>query len=132
MVALDLSSLVALVPDSFPFSYVKPYIPETLYVSSTVIVTRGEEAFSYTVAHGSLTLNNLTKEETEDLFDTLDLLLKLGTADSLNQGIGNAIMGALVGTETDRGVAYALSDIGARDYDFLVEDDEIYFCVDII
>ena len=46
----------------------KKYIPEYLYVSSTVHVEKKEEGFNYELTHKSLTINNLSIEDTIEPF----------------------------------------------------------------
>lgn len=104
-------------------------IPEILYVSSVNKVIKGEEAFTYTLEHVSLELNHLTPEQTEDFFRTIDLFAHVGTAEYLNGQVGKALIGSLVGSETQRGLAYSLKDIGARDFEFQTQNGEIYFVV---
>ena len=104
-------------------------IPEILYVSSVNKVIKGEEAFTYTLEHVSLELNHLTPEQTEDFFRTIDMFAHIGTAEYLNGQVGNALIGSLVGSETQRGLAYSLKDIGARDFEFQTRNGEIYFVV---
>ena len=63
---LDLSPFKADM-DKFPYSLFKKYIPDSLYVSSTVRVDKTAEGqFDYTVSHKGLALNNLNAEETAD------------------------------------------------------------------
>ena len=81
---LDLSPFKADM-DKFPYSLFKKYIPDSLYVSSTVRVDKTTDGqFDYTVSHKGLALNNLNAEETADLFHTLDAVLKIGSAESVN------------------------------------------------
>lgn len=129
VLTVDIKPFKSDMPSGFPFSYLKKFIPDTLYISSTVKVQKGETAFSYTVSHVSLTINNLSKEETEDLFRTLDIVLSVGTADSWNVQVGEAIANALIGNESSNGLAYSLREIGATDYEFIEESSTIYFSV---
>lgn len=127
--ALDLSDLVEKIPESFPFNLIRARIPKKFYVSSTTSTSKGEEAFSYDVKHVSLTINNLSAEDTEDLFHTLDLLVGIGSAESLNVTLGDMMMDALVGDEDSRGVAHQLESIGATDYEFIEKDGQVYYSV---
>ena len=69
---IDLTPFKADMGD-FPYKYFKKYIPDNLYVSSVVRVDKTEEdGFSYTVSHKSITLNNLSGDDTADLFNTLN------------------------------------------------------------
>ena len=129
IISIDLSVFKNDMPDKFPFPYLKQFIPDALYVSSTVKVLKTDTAFSYTVSHDSLTINNLNKADTEDLFHTLDVVLKVGSAESLNINVGNAIANALIGNETNNGLAYSLKEIGATDYEFSEETGIYYFSV---
>ena len=114
----------------FPYKYFKKYIPDNLYVSSTVRVDKTEEdGFAYTVTHKSLTLNNLSADDTADLFDTLNAVLKIGTAENLNMQIGTTAVNALIGTKDAIGFAYSMKAIGAKSFDFGTVSDIDLFIV---
>lgn len=105
--------------DGFPYKLLKKHIPDNLYVSSTVRVDKTEEdGFAYTVTHKSLTLNNLSADDTADLFDTLNAVLKIGTAENLNMQVGTTAVNALIGKAENPGFAYSMKAIGAKSFDF--------------
>lgn len=85
--------------NKFPYTLVKKYIPDDLYVSSTVTVTKTDENMAYTVSHDSLTLNNLGSSDAEELVNTLNTVAKIGTAESMNLSIGTTLVNALIGNE---------------------------------
>lgn len=115
---LDLTPLKSNMND-FPYKYFKKYIPDNLYVSSVVRVDKTEDdGFSYTVTHKSLTLNNLSADDTADLFNTLDAVLKIGTAENLNMQVGETAVNMLIGTAENNGFAYSLKAIGATAFKF--------------
>ena len=114
----------------FPYKYFKKYIPDNLYVSSVVRVDKTEEdGFSYTVTHKALTLNNLSADDTADLFNTLNAVLKIGTAENLNMQVGETAVNALIGTEESSGFAYSLKAIGATAFKFETASDAERFIV---
>ena len=114
----------------FPYKYFKKYIPDNLYVSSTVRVDKTEEdGFAYTVTHKSLTLNNLSADDTADLFDTLNAVLKIGTAENLNKQVGSMAVNSLIGTKDNPGFAYSMKAIGAKSFDFGTVSDIDLFIV---
>ena len=126
---LDLSPFKADM-DKFPYSLFKKYIPDSLYVSSTVHVDKTTDGqFDYTVSHKGLALNNLNAEETADLFHTLDAVLKIGTAENLNMLVGTMAVNALIGTEESNGFAYSLKAIGATAFKFETASDAERFIV---
>lgn len=129
VVFLNITPLKEDIPENFPFSFLKRYVPDSLYVSSTVKLEKGLAPFSYTVYHDCLTINNLSKDETEDLFHTLDIVLEAGSAENWNVNIGTAVANALIGDENNNGLAYSLKDIGATDYKFLTVNSEHCFVV---
>lgn len=115
---LDLSPFKADM-DKFPYSLFKKYIPDSLYVSSTVRVDKTAEGqFDYTVSHKGLALNNLNSEEAADLFHTSDAVLKIGSAESVNLQIGTTAVNALIGNEQSVGFAYSLKAVGATTFYF--------------
>lgn len=114
----------------FPYKYFKKYIPDNLYVSSTVRVDKTEEdGFAYTVTHKSLTLNNLSADDTADLFNTLNAVLKIGTAENLNMQVGTTAVNALIGTKDAIGFAYSMKAIGAKYFTFVTSADADRFIV---
>ena len=116
--------------DGFPYKLLKKHIPDSLYVSSTVRVDKTEEdGFAYTVTHKSLTLNNLSADDTADLFDTLNAVLKIGTAENLNMQVGTTAVNALIGTKDAIGFAYSMKAIGAKSFDFCTISDIDLFVV---
>ena len=116
--------------DGFPYKYFKKYIPDNLYVSSTVRVDKTEEdGFSYKVSHKSVTLNNLSGDDTADLFNTLNAVLKIGTAENLNMQVGTMAVNALIGTKDNPGFAYSMKAIGAKYFIFATSADAERFIV---
>ena len=114
----------------FPYKYFKKYIPDNLYVSSTVRVDKTEEdGFSYKVSHKSVTLNNLSADDTADLFNTLNAVLKIGTAENLNMQVGETAVNALIGTKDNPGFAYSMKAIGAKYFMFATSADADRFIV---
>lgn len=126
---LDLTPLKSNMND-FPYKYFKKYIPDSFYVSSTVRVDKTEaNGFDYTIVHKSLTLNNLSADDTADLFDTLNAVLKIGTAESLNMQIGYMAVNALIGTKDNPGFAYSMKVAGATTFNFVTVSSADYFIV---
>lgn len=78
-----------------------------------------EGQFDYTVSHKGLALNNLNAEETADLFHTLDAVLKIGSAESVNLQIDTIAVNALIGNEQSIGFAYSLKAVGATTFYFV-------------
>lgn len=129
VVKVDISTILNTL-DSFPGNLLKNMVPSTLYISSTVVISQGEDAFSFDIAHSSLTVNNLNDEQTADIFHTLDVLLKTGSHEELNLLIGNMIATALIGTPTQTGIVSSLREIGATGYHFDSDTEGDYFIVD--
>lgn len=114
----------------FPYKYFKKYIPDNLYVSSVVRVDKTEEdGFSYKVSHKSITLNNLSGDDTADLFNTLNAVLKIGTAENLNMQVGTMAVNALIGTKDNPGFAYSMKAIGAKYFMFATSADADRFII---
>ena len=115
----------------FPYKYFKKYIPDNLYVLSAVRVEKTEgDGFMYTVTHKSLAINNLSHDDTADLFNTLDAVLKIGTAENLNLQIGTTAVNALIGTAENPGFAYSIKAIGATQFRFATDSGADNFIVE--
>lgn len=128
VIKLDLKNIKQSM-NKFPFTLLKKFIPDTLYISSTFNVSKTGNAFEYTVSHNKLTLNKLTAEETADTFKTLDVIAKVGSVENFNKNLGTMFMDALVGTEGSNGLAYSLKALGATDYTFETISNINYFIV---
>ncbi len=126
---IDLTPFKANMGD-FPYKYFKKYIPDNFYVSSIVRVDKKEnDDFSYTLTHKTLTLNNLSADDTADLLNTLNAVLKIKTSENLNMKIGEVAVNALIGTAESKGFAYSLKAIGATSFKFENVSDEKRFIV---
>lgn len=105
--------------DKFPYYFFKKYIPTFLYISSTVRVEKSfENGFEYELSNIGLRLNNLNQGETSDLFHTLDVILKIGSAYDINMNIGTIATNALIGNKDNIGFAYSLKNVGATTFYF--------------
>lgn len=113
----------------FPMSMIKKYIPENLYILSTVRIEKTEAQMGYSVLHKELRVNNLSASDTEDLFHTLDTVLKIGTAKDLNTNIGTIAADVLIGNEENNGFAYSLKQIGKTDFNFKTLDGVDHFVI---
>ncbi len=129
VVKVDVSQIKEKMKD-FPLSWVKKYIPSTLYISSNVSVVKGEGEFNYTVESVGMTINNLTQEQTTSFLSTINLIAGTGTAQEINLQIGSQFVNALIGdaNHTD-GFVYSLRDLGVADYAFEANGEIIYFVI---
>lgn len=129
VVKVDVSQIKEKMKD-FPLSWVKKYIPSTLYISSTISVVKGEGEFNYTVESVGMTINNLTQEQTTSFLNTINLIAGTGTAQEINLQIGSQFVNALIGdaNHTD-GFVYSLRDLGVTDYAFEANGEIIYFVI---
>lgn len=108
--------------NDFPFSLFKKYVPDELYVSSTVRVEKTDDKMGYSVAHKELKLNNLSADDTDDLFHTLDAVLKIGSAENMNLQIGTTAINALIGNSDNADFAYSLQALGKTTFKFTSAD----------
>lgn len=114
----------------FPLSLIKNKVPQKLYVSSTITVTKGTAPFEYTVTSKGLALNNMSGKEVSQLFDAVNLVAKIGSADKFNEALGKSFIDALIGNENNpNGFAYSLKAIGASDFDFDTDGTNNYYVV---
>lgn len=127
VIGINTTSFKSIIPDAFPLANIKNTIPDILYISSTNEVVKGDEVFEYNVKHVDFTINNLSEEQTESFFYTLDTLMGIGSAEYINVQIGTTLMHALVGNGANKGLAYSLKEYGAKDFNFVQHDSDIYF-----
>lgn len=101
-------------------------IPDILYISSTFILEQ-TGGFSFNIYHEELIVNDLTNEQTETIFATINLFSDVGTAEDVNIKIATALATALIGNENERGLAYSLVPLGVTSFDFTSRDGVTYF-----
>ena len=105
VVKLDLSAFKEAKMSKFPLKYLKKYVPNYLYMSSTVTVTHGEEAFEYTVSGGNLAINGLTQKETDSLLGDIKRIFKTSGADEIARQFATPIVDGIIGTNENQGLA---------------------------
>lgn len=128
IVEIDLTPFTSEI-SGFPYTMFKKYIPDSLYVSSTVFVEKTDEKMAYKISHKELKISNLSGEDTADLFHTLDTVLKIGSVENLNLAIGNMVTQVLIGNDTNSGFAYSLRNI-FKTYNFRTIEGVDYFVIE--
>lgn len=104
------------------------FIPDVLYISSYVDITKTGSNMEYNLTSNSLLFNNLTNKQTAELLDAISAFTKEDfSAEHFNLEIGRAICSSLIGDETNEGLAYKLKNYGAKDFRFVTENDTNYF-----
>ena len=104
------------------------FIPDVLYISSFVDITKTGSNMEYNLTSNSLLFNNLTNKQTAELLDAVSAFTKEDfSAEYFNLEIGRAICSSLIGDETNEGLAYRLKNYGAKDFRFVTENDTNYF-----
>ena len=117
---------------SFPLSMFKSKVPETLYISSTVVLAKTSGAMSYTVEGSSIRLNNVENNKVEELCTLANNFVSIGTANELNTTIGTNFINAIIGTEESQGLTYSLVHATipvASDFDLKKTGDEINYVI---
>ena len=118
VVKVDLTKLKEENMNRFPLNWVRKGVPESLYFSATTTIKKGANAFEYTTEGKSLVINNLSSEQTDSIFKTINTFLKLGNSKEFAKTIGDTFINVLIGNETSSGLAYSLTDVGATDFAF--------------
>lgn len=129
VIKIDLSKIKEEKMSNFPFNLIKKGIPDSLYFSSTITLTQGTNAFDYTTESKSLLINNLSSDQTESVFKTINNFIKLGSSKEFSKIIGDTFVNVLIGNETKPGFAYSLKDVGATDFSFETVESNNYFII---
>lgn len=118
---------------SFPLNWISKIVPNELYVSSTVTIQHGENAFEYTTVGKCMRINNLNEKETNEAFRMINIFLKTGSAEEFGKTIGDTFVNILIGNEQNSGLAYSLKNISgyemATDYTFETIGTDNYFVI---
>ena len=115
---------------SFPKNLIRDRLPNTLYISSTVLITKNEGTFNYDVAHVSLAVNNISGEEVENIVKVINIVAQVGGIDDFNKNLGSSFVNALIGNSQTAGFAYSLKGSGgAVDFAFEKVGDVTYYII---
>lgn len=107
----------------FPLNIIGKMIPDTLYISSNLEIDK-EEKDNYSTKNLSMTINNLSQEQTEELFKTYNFVMNIGDVSTFNKSIGDSFINVLLG---ENGIYDQLKDQGATGYNFEVIGENNYF-----
>ena len=127
--------------NEFPLNLISGYIPDYLYISSTVEVKDLGE-LNYTSNSKELKVNNLESEECMEILGILNAFLKLGTYEEFNVMIGNIFVDGLIGNSSSEGFTYRLKkegnkdlgplgSLGVKGFSFLTNNNEDYYVIEI-
>lgn len=103
--------------NKFPLNWLSKAIPQELYVSSTVTIAHGEDEFSYTTTSKGMSINNLSQEDTADIFKTFRKFIQIDSVDAFNKTLGDTFVNILIGTPDAQGLSYSLKPF-VRDFYF--------------
>ena len=117
--------------DSFPMNLVGVNMPDFLYVSATVVVTPQAEAFSYSVAFKDVEVNNLDKNQTQNVLKILNLVMQTGSTDELCTTLAESFVNSVLGSEGNSGIAYMMKSFGAIGFDFEVVNEKTCLVIKI-
>lgn len=129
---LDITLIKEDVLTSFPFSIINGYVPEEIYVSSTVNVLNYDldnAERDYSVESDDLYINNLDMADIQDIVDMINNFTDIGTAEELNEKIASIFVDALIGDSENQGLAYDLMQKGATGYSFTTDGADNYFTI---
>ncbi len=130
VIKIDLAKIKEEKMNKFPLNWIRKGVPESLYFSSTTTILKGANPFEYTTEGKSLIINNLSGEETDNIFTTINTFLKLGNSKEFSKVIGDTFINILIGNSSNSGLAYSLKDAGATDFSFETDATNNYFVIE--
>ncbi len=132
MVKLDCSSIKEEY-NTFPFTLLKNYIPNYLYLSMTSSITHLEKPFSYEINYVSTKINKLTDEQTSSFLNTIKNVTQLDFASEIYTSLSTTLINLMIGNENyEDGFTYSLSKntlSGVKDYTFKEENGNRYYVI---
>ena len=99
----------------FPLSLIGKILPNTLYISSNLKVNKADNTYGYTTESLYMTINNMSDEQTREVFKTVNTFISLGEVDTFNKSIGDSFVNVLLG---ENGIYEQLKSNGATGYSF--------------
>lgn len=112
-----------------PIKFLSKYIPDTLFISATGQVKKDQGTFCYTISTKDIEINNLDSSQTANFLETLNKFTKIGNSTDLNQTIVNPVVNILIGNSDTKGLALGLRAVGAGDFEFAIQGQQIYFVI---
>ena len=99
---------------------VKNKIPSNIYYSLSTNLVKGSSGFDYTNELEGVTINTLSYDETQFVFDVINKFIdsKDFSFEELSLTIGDAVVNGLLGSETNKGLGYIFSQLGATSFSF--------------
>ena len=94
--------------NTFPLSMLKGKVPDTVFISSTVVVSMEQNTINYTVESKALNVNKATHEQIKPVLKLLNNFVKVGEIDEFNKQIGSVFVNMLLGNSETEGFAYSL------------------------
>ena len=116
--AINIDGVKNQIPSSLFF--IKNKIPSNIYYSLSTNVTKGSSGFDYTNELEGVTINTLSYDETQFVFDVINKFIdsKDFSFEELSLTIGDAVVNGLLGNETNKGLGYVFSQLGATSFSF--------------
>lgn len=114
---------------SFPLTMIKGYIPEFLYVETTVKVIK-KVGFNYEFEAISIKINNMNEADSENLINCINPIISLGTPEDCCTTIGGTIVDIIIGNKESTGFGKSL--LNASDFKFVKNGETIYYVVEFI
>lgn len=127
--------------NSFPANIINGYIPNYLYISSTVRI-HDLGSLDYNISSEELKVNNLGTDECKEIFNILSNFISIGTYEEFNVNISKVFVDGLIGNSTTEGFTYSLKESGDRDlgplgkigvkgFNFETINNEDYYVIEI-
>lgn len=114
--------------NSFPLNLFKKLLPNELYLTSDIILTKDNTApWKYDLKAENTKINNLDTEKTNSLVTSIAGILGLSDADELGVSVGDIIIDAFIGTPNELGLGSGL--LNAEDFSFKRVDNTTYYIV---
>lgn len=127
VVKMSLSSIKGYMK-SFPLTLFKNLLPNELYVSSDITLTKDNTgAWKYSLKATNTTINNLDTEATNKFVTSIAGVLGLNEADEMGHSIGEIIVDAVIGTPSKLGLGSGL--LNAEDFTFKRANNTTYYVV---
>ena len=116
--AINIDGVKNKIPSSLFF--IKNKIPSNIYYSLSTNLVKGSSGFDYTNELEGVTINTLSYDETQFVFDVINKFIdsKDFSFEELSLTIGDAVVNGLLGNETNKGLGYVFSQLGATSFSF--------------
>lgn len=102
-------------------------LTDEVYITTTITIEKTTGVYSYIKTSKEIKVNNLSGEETQELFRFISVFAELGNLEEVTLLVAGSFADVLIAGEDGLGFSKQLTMFGATDFNFVLDNETIYF-----